>query len=107
MSTTTTTPNNNSSNKSTPLFQTPLFKKVIGPIVRGAFKQVPIFGTPIAEGVSNAMGEKGEPKKHSVVSQVTQWIIAAAVTYSLVTKQISLDEFIQKIIQYVSFGLIG
>ena len=83
------------------LFQKPIFKNIISPILRGALKQVPIVGTPIAEILTNvgqmASQEKDAPKvelKHKWMSIAVQAGCAILVLYGLQTQQISIDQIL-------------
>ena len=85
------------------LFQSPFFKNILNPAVRGLVKQIPIIGTPIAEIVSNAssmVANSQNPEapqvelKHKWVSIAVQIGVGSLVFYGLYTKQISLEEII-------------
>lgn len=49
-------------------FKKPIFKKVIGPIVRPFVKSVPLVGPPLVEATTNLLTEDGTPKKHNTTS---------------------------------------
>lgn len=83
------------------LFQKPIFKKIISPIVRGAIKQVPIIGTPVAEVLTNATQPDGQPKKHNWLSIGVQVLIAVAVVYSFYTGAITLDDLVKFLQQFI------
>jgi hypothetical protein len=85
------------------LFQSPFFKNILLPLVRGVVKQVPIIGTPISEIVTNitqvATADKteGAPKielKHKWMSIAVQVCVAGFVFYGLYTHQITLEQIL-------------
>lgn len=83
------------------LFQKPIFKKIISPLLRGVIKQVPIVGTPIAEIMTNAIQPDGTPKKHNWFSIGVQVVIALATLYAFYTKAITLDDLVKFLQQFI------
>lgn len=54
-------------------------KNIISPLVRAGVKMVPVFGSPIVELVTTLTTPKGQPRKHTNLSQIIQWAIVGAV----------------------------
>lgn len=67
------------------------------PFFRGIVKTIPIIGTPLVEVITNVTTEKDKYKKHDWKSIATQIVIAGVLIYLVISKTISLDEFIAKI----------
>ena len=55
------------------------FQNVLKPIIRAGVKMVPVFGSPVVELVTTLTTPKGQPRKHTNLSQMVQWAIAIAV----------------------------
>ena len=77
-------------------FQSKLIKKVVAPALRAFGKQVPVIGPPIVETLTNLTLPKGE-KKHSNVSVIIQFIIAAIILYSLFSGDIDSAKAIKEL----------
>ena len=54
-------------------------QNVLKPIIRAGVKMVPVFGSPVVELVTTLTTPKGQPRKHTNLSQMVQWAIAIAV----------------------------
>lgn len=54
-------------------------KNILKPIIRAAVKQIPVIGPPVVELVTTLTTPKGQPRKHTTLSQIVQWAIAIAV----------------------------
>ncbi len=84
------------------LFQKPFFKKILSPFVRGLVKSLPM-GTPIVELITNLTTPSGNPKKHSVVSQLVQWVMVGLIVYDvIVNKGTTLKQGLDLIMQFAS-----
>lgn len=60
-------------------------QNILKPIVRAAVKVgLPVIGGPIVELVTTLTTPKGQPRKHTNLSQIVQWGLAAAVILDIV-----------------------
>lgn len=73
-------------------------KKILGAIVRGALKSVPIGGVAV-EAFNNIKHELRygdiKEKPHNWLSIIIQLIITASIVYAFVTHRIEVDELIR------------
>jgi len=58
-------------------------KNILKPLVRAGVKMVPVFGPPVVELVTTLTTPKGQPRKHTNLSQIVQWCIAGAVVLDI------------------------
>lgn len=76
-----------------------IIRKIIGnSIIRALLKQIPVIGAPVAEILTNISAEKGVTLKHSWVSIIIQLATAGTLITLVLTKTISIDEFLKKIL---------
>lgn len=77
-------------------------QKVLKPIIRGAVKQIPIIGGPIAEIVTNITTPAGEPKKHTNLSIIVQCVISGVIILDIIlNKGENLKEIFSFVLSYL------
>lgn len=76
------------------------FKKIAAPVLRGLLKSVP-FGGIAVEAVNNIKTEfdntkqiEDKPLPHNWISITVQLLALLAIVYAFVSKQITIDQFI-------------
>jgi hypothetical protein len=70
------------------------FQKFIKPLFRGVIKSLPFGNVAIEIGDNIKKETTGEPKNHNWVSITIQLLLIGAIVWALLTKQITIETFI-------------